>query len=263
MARDRIEPSAWLEIDRYAIALTAKLQADVADDYARFQFHNAMQKIQSFCSEDLGGFYLDVLKDRLYTAGEKSPARRSAQNAIHHMTHALVRLMAPVLSFTAEEVWETLTGKTDDSVFLQTWYGLPTIQGSEMLLQRWARMRQLRSAVTKQLEELRAAGKIGSSLAAELDLYADRDNADFLGSFNDDVRFIFITSQARMHFGGYGGAQASGIDGIAIHAQPSAHAKCERCWHYRADVGASGDHATICERCVSNLFGAGEARHYA
>ena len=263
LARDRIEPAAWLEIDRYAVALTAKLQADVADDYARFQFHAAMQKIQSFCSEDLGGFYLDVLKDRLYTAGEKSSARRSAQNALYHMTHALLRLMAPVLSFTAEEVWTTLTGKADDSVFLQTWYKLPTIEHGEKLLQRWTRMRQLRATVTKQLEDLRAAGKIGSSLAAELDLYADGNNAEFLRSFNDDIRFIFITSQAQVHSGTQPQAQASGIDGIAIHAHASVHPKCERCWHYRADVGTHKEHATICGRCVSNLFGSGEARHYA
>ncbi len=263
ISRDRIEPSAWLEIDQYALTLTAKLQDDVRDDYARYQFHSAMQKIQSFCSEDLGGFYLDVLKDRLYTAGEKSSARRSAQNALYHMAQTLVRLMAPVLSFTAEEVWGVLTGKADDSVFLHTSYSLPVIAGDEALLQRWSRMRQLRAAVTKQLEELRSAGKIGSSLAAELDIYADSNNAEFLNSFADDIRFIFITSQARVHVGNHADAQPSGIDGIAIHAQPSAHTKCERCWHYRADVGANKEHATICGRCVSNLFGDGEARHFA
>ena len=263
VARDRIEPAAWLEIDRYALALTAKLQADVADDYARYQFHAAMQKIQSFCSEDLGGFYLDVLKDRLYTAGEKSLARRSAQNALYHMIHALVRMMAPVLSFTAEEVWGVLAGKADDSVFLHTSYSLPAIADGDALLQRWMRMRQLRAAVTKQLEELRTAGKIGSSLAAELDIYADRGNGEFLNSFADDIRFIFITSQARVHASNHADAQPSGIDGIAILAQSSPHAKCERCWHYRADVGANAEHPTICGRCVANLFGKGEARHYA
>ena len=263
ISRDHLEPTAWLEIDRYALALTAKLQADVSDDYARFQFHSAMQKIQSFCSEDLGGFYLDVLKDRLYTAGEKSSARRSAQNALYHMAQTLVRLMAPVLSFTADEVWSVLTGKADDSVFLHTSYSLPAIANGDTLLQRWSRMRQLRAAVTKQLEELRTAGKIGSSLAAELDIYADSNNAEFLNSFDDDIRFIFITSRARVHAGNHADAQSSGIDGIAIHAQASAHAKCERCWHYRADVGAENEHATICGRCVSNLFGDGEARHYA
>ena len=263
IARDRVEPTAWLEIDRYALALTAKLQADVSDDFSRFQFHAAMQKIQSFCSEDLGGFYLDVLKDRLYTAGEKSSARRSAQNALYHMAHTLVRLMAPVLSFTAEEVWQTLTGKIDDSVFLHTSYSLPAIENSDALLQRWSRMRQLRAAVTKQLEDLRTAGKIGSSLAAELDIYADSNNAAFLNSFADDIRFIFITSQARVHAGSHVDAQLSGIEGIAILAQSSAHGKCERCWHYRADVGTNNDHATICGRCLSNLFGDGEARHYA
>ncbi len=261
--RDRLAPSSWLEIDRYALALITKLQDDVSDDYARYQFHAAVQKLQSFCSEDLGGFYLDVLKDRLYTAGENSAARRSAQNALHHMTHALVRLMAPILSFTAEEVWSVLTRKSDDSVFLHTWYQLPKINESVWLLQRWTRIRRLRVAVTKQLEELRVAGKIGSSLAAELDLYAEPEETKFLASFEDDVRFIFITSQARVRSEQNADAQASGIDGIALYAHASTHPKCERCWHYRADVGANSKHPTICGRCVQNLYGDGEPRRYA
>lgn len=261
--RDKLAPDAWLEIDRYALALTAKLQADVGDDFARYQFHSAVQKIQGFCSEDLGGFYLDVLKDRLYTAGEKSSARRSAQNALYHMTHTLVRLMAPILSFTAEEVWSTLTGQSDDSVFLHTSYELPAIHEAEQLIQRWARMRELRAAVTKQLEELRVVGKIGSSLAAELDVYAEGEQARYLASFEDDIRFIFITSQARVHSGKNADAQASGIAGISLHARASPHAKCERCWHYRADVGGNAEHPTICGRCVQNLYGDGEPRRYA
>ena len=263
LERDKLAPEAWLEIDRYALTLTSKLQADVGADYTRYEFHSVVQKIQSFCSEDLGGFYLDVLKDRLYTAGEKSAARRSAQNALYHMTHALVRLMAPILSFTAEEVWGVLTKKTDDSVFLQTWYELPVIKGSEQLLQRWARMRQLRAAVTKQLEDLRVVGKIGSSLAAELDIYADGEAAQFLESFEDDVRFVFITSQVRVSNVQHVGAQPSGIEGISLHARASSHAKCERCWHYREDVGVDDAHPTICGRCVQNLFGDGEYRRYA
>lgn len=261
--RDKLATDAWLEIDRYAVALTAKLQADVNDDYVRYQFHAVVQKIQGFCSEDLGGFYLDVLKDRLYTAGEKSTARRSAQNALFHMTHTLVRLMAPILSFTAEEVWSVLTKKSGDSVFLQTWYELPVMKESEKLLHRWKRMRQLRAAVTKQLEELRVAGRIGSSLAAELDVYADGEEGKFLASFEDDIRFIFITSQAHVCGGQHADAQASGINGISLHARASVHPKCERCWHYRADVGANSEHPTICGRCVQNLFGDGEPRRYA
>ncbi len=261
--RDKLAPDAWLEIDRYALALTAKLQADVGDDFARYQFHSAVQKIQGFCSEDLGGFYLDVLKDRLYTAGEKSSARRSAQNALHHMTHTLVRLMAPILSFTAEEVWVVLSGKSDDSVFLHTSNELPAINDREQLVHRWTRMRELRASVTKQLEKLRVAGKIGSSLAAELDVYAEGEPAQYLASFEDDIRFIFIASQARVHSEKNAQAQASGIDGISLHARASPHAKCERCWHYRADVGGNAEHATICGRCVQNLYGDGEPRRYA
>ena len=172
-------------------------------------------------------------------------------------------MLAPILSFTAEEVWVVLRGKSDDSVFLHTSNELPTINDREQLVQRWTRMRELRASVTKQLEELRVAGKIGSSLAAELDVYAEGEPAQYLASFEDDIRFIFITSQARVHSGKNAQAQASGIDGISLHARASPHAKCERCWHYRADVGGNAEHATICGRCVQNLYGDGEPRRYA
>ncbi|MGB8855949.1 MAG: class I tRNA ligase family protein, partial [Burkholderiales bacterium] len=181
----------WLEIDRYAIALTQKLHDDVTADYSRYEFHFALQKLQAFCSEDLGGFYLDVLKDRLYTAGENSAARRSAQNALHHIAHAVIRLLAPVLSFTADEAWKNIQSNQIDSVFLQTWHVLPKITGSDALLARWARVRVLRGDVLKKMEAVRVSGAIGSSLAANVNVIAGNDDAAFLQSFADDLRFVF------------------------------------------------------------------------
>ena len=265
----------WLEIDRYAWVMTADLQAALAPSelgaesprspghYGKYEFHDVAQKLQAFCSEDLGGFYLDILKDRLYTAGANSHARRSAQNALHHMTQALVRLMAPVLSFTAHEVWEILNGG-ESTVFEQTWYQHPLPADAAELRARWQKLRGLRGDVLKLLEELRVGGKIGSSLAGEVDLYARGDSHAFLSSFGDDLRFVFITSRATVSDGNDGNdALPSSLDGVGVRVRPTSRRKCERCWHYRGDVGADPAYADICARCVSNLHGPGEPRVYA
>jgi isoleucyl-tRNA synthetase len=245
----------WLEIDRYAIALTQKLHDEVTADFNRYEFHFALQKLQAFCSEDLGGFYLDVLKDRLYTAGENSAARRSAQNALHHIAHSIIRLLAPVLSFTAEEAWKNIQLNQIDSVFLQSWHVLPKIADSDALLARWSRVRVMRAEVLKQMETVRVSGAIGSSLAANVTVIAKDDDTKFLQSFADDLRFVFISSQATVKNGA--------ANEMEIVVTPSADKKCERCWHYRSDVGANVEHAPLCGRCVSNLYGAGEKRTYA
>ena len=264
----------WLEIDRYAWVMTHDLQRALTPSspgdkapaapghYGAYEFHLVTQKLQTFCSEDLGGFYLDILKDRLYTAPTDSRARRSAQNALYHIAQSLTRLLAPILSFTAQEVWETLHGE-QHSVFEQTWYdyGLPA--DAETLRTRWQRLRALRSDVQKELEALRVAGAIGSSLAAEIELHARGEEAAFLRSFDDDLRFVFITSQARVIEDGAGTAVDAAGSGIKLTAHPSSHRKCERCWHYRADVGRDAAHADICGRCVSNLYGPGEVRTHA
>jgi len=272
-ARDALPVDEWLEIDRYAWVMMVDLQAALAPaavdtqrqpagHYGNYEFHLVAQKLQSFCSEDLGGFYLDILKDRLYTAPAASSARRSAQNALYHITHSLVRLMAPILSFTAQEAWETLQG-SDASVFEQTWYDHPVPRDAAMLGMRWKKLRALRSDVQKQLEALRVAGSIGSSLAGEVELYANGENREFLESFADDLRFVFITSQARLAGAAPADAIASTLPDISIRVTPSPHSKCERCWHVREDVGADPAHAELCGRCVSNLYGAGEPRRHA
>jgi len=252
--RDALPVAEWLEIDRYALALMQKLQDDVRADYDRYEFHLAVQKLQGFCSEDLGGFYLDILKDRLYTAGESSPARRSAQNALYHITQSLARLIAPILSFTGEEVWATLNGGDEVSVFEQQWYALPDSGLSGEQVSGWADIRAVREQVNKKLEDQRAAGAIGSALQAEVDVYAPKATFELLSRLDDDLRFVLITSRANVH-------QRDGE--LEITVTPSVHEKCERCWHYREDVGSDAAHPTLCGRCVSNLFGDGEARQYA
>jgi isoleucyl-tRNA synthetase len=201
--RDAVPMEDWLEIDRYAWVMTWDLQQaltaarDEHDGgascglYGSYEFHVVAQKLQTFCSEDLGGFYLDILKDRLYTAPAASRARRSAQSALYHIIQSLTRLLAPILSFTAQDVCEVLNG-ADACVFEQTWYEFPLPRDAEALRTRWTKLRTLRSDVQKQLEALRVEGKIGSSLAGEVELYSHGEDHDFLRSFADDLRFVFI-----------------------------------------------------------------------
>jgi isoleucyl-tRNA synthetase len=253
-ASHALPPSRWMEIDRYAVQVAARLQERVVSDYERFEFHFVAQRLQTFCSEDLGGFYLDILKDRLYTAGRNSTARRAAQNALWHVAHGLLRLMAPVLSFTAEEAWPLLTRNKDDSVFLHTWYRFP--ETGPDLCKRWDRIREIRSEVLKKLEEARAGGAIGSSLQAQVRIVANGERHELLSSLGDDLRFVLITSQAEA-------LPAAPDGGETIEVASSPHRKCERCWHYRADVGHDPAHPELCGRCTSNLFGAGEPRVHA
>jgi len=259
-AKDALAVEEWLEIDRYALAMTREMAAGCIADYAKFEFHLVAQRLQTFCSEDLGGFWLDILKDRLYTTGAESPARRSAQSALHHVTQMLLRLMAPILSFTAEEAWAVLNpmraAEPPDSVFLHTWKEvLPKQEGEAELLRKWVRIRAMRAEVTRRLEDARSAGAIGSSLQAEVVIGASSDDVDLLRTLGDDLKYVLITSKASVR-------QASGGE-FEVHVTPSSHAKCERCWHYRPDVGVEARHPTICARCVANLEGPGEVRRHA
>ena len=267
--RDALPIDAWLEIDRYAWVMMHDLQraltasgADTPGHYPQYEFHIVAQKLQTFCSEDLGGFYLDILKDRLYTTPASSRARRSAQNALYHIAQSLTRLMAPILSFTAQEVYEVIVGP-EACVFEETWYDFPLPRDVETLRERWQKLRSLRVDVQKLLEALRVEGKIGSSLAGEVELYAKGHNHEFLRSFADDLRFVFITSQARLVEHEPGDATPTALEGVTLKVHASPHAKCERCWHYRADVGANTEHPQLCGRCVVNLYGPGEPRAHA
>ena len=250
-AKDAVPLDQMLEIDRYALARAAQFQAEVLAHYAVYEFHPVVAKLQVYCSEDLGAFYLDVLKDRLYTTAPGSLARRSAQTALHQITHAMLRWMAPFLSFTAEEAWPVLAGaQNQGSIFFETFAKLP--EADDALLAKWSRIRSVRETVNKEIETVRTAGGVGSSLQATVKLTVPADDHALLASLGEDLKFVFIVSQVALLEGD------SKVDVI-----PANVAKCERCWHYRDDVGVDTAHPTLCGRCVSNLFGAGEARSVA
>jgi isoleucyl-tRNA synthetase len=248
-ARDAVALDQMLEIDRYALSRAAELQADILAHYEVYEFHPVVAKLQVYCSEDLGAFYLDVLKDRLYTTAPKSLARRSAQTALHQITHAMLRWMAPFLSFTAEEAWKVFG--SSESIFMETYAELGTPDAA--LLAKWGRIREIRDAVNKDIEALRAEGKVGSSLQANVALTVGKDDHALLASLGDDLKFAFITSAIDLIAG----------DEMDIRATTSNSTKCERCWHYRDDVGHDTAHPTLCSRCTSNLYGKGEDRRFA
>jgi isoleucyl-tRNA synthetase len=245
----------WFEIDRYMLCKTAMWQKELQEYFEKYEFHTVVQKVQFFCSEDLGAFYLDILKDRLYTCRAGSKPRRSAQNALYHIARSLITSMAPILSFTAEEAWRALTGRSD-SVFVSTWHVLPDCSEEMHLADKWDRIRAVRAEVLKELETARVSGQIGSSLAAEVELAYSGDKYAALHSLGDDLRFALITSAASVR-------EVPGREQESVVVRPSKHPKCARCWHWRADVGSDPAHPEICGRCVSNLFGQGESRRFA
>ncbi len=247
-------PAAKLfEVDRYALARLAVLAEEVARDYDRYEFHLVVQKLTTYCSEDLGGFYLDVLKDRLYTTAAASPARRSAQTALASIRDVLLMLLAPVLSFTAEEAWRTVHPE-DPTIFVRTWReAVPVVADGAALLGKWATILAARAAVLKEIEAVRQAGRVGSSLQAEVTISTPEPAYSALASLGDDLRFVTITSAARVEQG----------DVLAIAVNPSGGEKCDRCWHWRSDVGEDAAHPTLCGRCIVNLHGTGEPREHA
>jgi isoleucyl-tRNA synthetase len=246
-AKDAVPTEQLLEIDRYALTRAAQFQAEILAHYQVYEFHPVVAKLQVYCSEDLGAFYLDILKDRLYTTAPGSLARRSAQTALWQITQAMLRWMAPFLSFTAEEAWK-LVG-TSESIFLETYSDLGT--PDEALLAKWSRIRAVRELVNKQIETVRSEGRVGASLQANVALTVEPADHALLLSLGDDLRFALITSAVSLSAGT-----------PAVEVTPSAATKCERCWHYCDDVGVDAAHPTLCGRCVSNLFGAGETRRF-
>jgi len=238
-----------LEVDRYALARAAELQADILAHFDRYEFHPVVAKLQVYCSEDLGAFYLDVLKDRLYTTAPGSLARRSAQTALWHITQAMLRWMAPFLSFTAEEAW-AIVG-TGETIFTERYWTFA--EPDAALLAKWSRVREIREDVNLAIEQVRKAGNVGSSLQAEVSLALPSDDLALLQSLGEDLKFVLITSRATI----------TEADATSITVTPSTEKKCERCWHYRDDVGINPAHPTICGRCDSNLHGDGESRTIA
>jgi len=268
-ARHSVAAADLLVLDQWIVAETLKLQSELQGHFDDYHFHVAIQKIHNFCSETLGGFYLDVIKDRQYTTQADSLARRSCQTAMYHVAEAMTRWIAPILSFTADEVWENMPGARDDlGVFTAEWYdGLFAYSNTEIDASTWDSVEQLRTEVTRNLESLRQDGKIGSSLDADVIILADQALINQLQVISDELRFVLITSAATL-------APLNAVESedvitlrngsrILVQAAPSEHQKCVRCWHHREDVGSHTDHPELCGRCIVNIDGDGEQRRYA
>ena len=268
-ARDLVDADDLLALDRWIVAETYDLQSELQAHYDDYHFHIAIQKIHNFCSETLGGFYLDVIKDRQYTTQADSLARRSCQTAMYHVTEAMTRWIAPILSFTADEVWENMPGERAQlGVFIAEWYdGLFAYSNPEVDSAVWDSLEQVRAEVTRELEALRQAGKIGSSLDAEVEILADQALLDQLQVISDELRFVMITSAASMSVldskNSENAVTLRNGNRILIRAHPSTHPKCVRCWHHREEVGSHDDHPELCARCIDNVDGDGEQRRYA
>ena len=250
------------ELDKWMMLRIKNLQNEIIKDYGNYQFHIVFQKIQNFCTNELGGFYLDILKDRLYTSKDNSNARRSSQTVLYKILGFLLRAIAPILSFTAEEAWRLFNPKSD-SIFLEEWLNdWPTISERSITDEDWKLILDLRSEVNKVLEDSRISGMIGSSLDAELNLYCSSKIFSILKKFSEELRFIFITSEAKIFPFDTKGLK-TGIEGFRLEISKSQYKKCERCWHSRPEVGTSEEHPSICSRCIENIGDNGEIRKYA
>ena len=263
--RDALAPGQMLELDRWVLGRAGALQREIREAYHRYAFHLIYQKVHNFCSVELGAFYLDVLKDRMYTLPPASRARRSGQTAMYHIAESMVRWLAPILSFTAEEIWQHLPGGREESVFLATWHELP---GIGALPRDWTALLALRADATRELEKLRDAGQIGAPLDAEVDVYCGPEQYGRFAALGEELRFFLITSQARVHRldapppQGAAPAVNTGCADVWLSVKPTHEAKCVRCWQRRADVGANAAHPQLCARCVINVEGPGEERHF-
>ena len=266
-ATDLLPANEMLALDRWALDKTARIQQDILAAYDTYQFHVVVQKLHHFCVTEMGGFYLDIIKDRQYTMAANSRGRRSAQTALYHIVHAFVRWMAPVTSFTAEEIWQYIPGVSKQSVLLNEWYtDLPLLQTNEVMNEAfWQKVRDARDAVNKVIEGERNAGKIGSALEAEVTLYCGSGIKSVLDALQEELRFVLITAGVTVLPDSNAPLDAvlSDVAGLSIQVMPTKNNKCERCWHRTPDVNHNADYPGICGRCVVNVAGAGEVRHYA
>jgi isoleucyl-tRNA synthetase len=263
-ATDALAPENMLQLDRWIVSRTAQLQQEIIAAYDSYQFHLIYQKLHNFCVVELGGFYLDIIKDRQYTVKGDALARRSAQTALQYVIEAMVRWIAPILSFTADEIWKEIAGEREANVFVAEWYQLPAMPADSFADSYWGLIAQVKDAVNKVLEAKRTAGEVGGSLGAEVILYCDEKLQDELSKLANELRFVLITSTAEIRpLAEAQNAEVTDVAGLQVAVKKSEHAKCERCWHHRADVGANTAHPTVCLRCVENVDGAGELRQFA
>ena len=271
-AKDMLAADEMLSLDKWAVETTKRLQDKIVDTYGTYEFHQIYQQLHNFCAGEMGSFYLDIIKDRQYTTQENSIARRSCQTAIYHIMEAMVRWLAPICSFTADELWAHMPGERNESVLLNQWYDMPAMYSDEKVADEaityWKQITEVRESVNKELEALRVAGEIGSGLAADVAVYCGREIMDILATLEDELRFVFITSDAKIYLAGEPPAEAkhyklSTDDEIWVAVSASEHEKCTRCWHHREDVGTNEKHPELCGRCVDNVDGEGEARLHA
>ena len=264
--KDALPTDQLLALDRWALGRAALLQKDIIKAYDEYQFHHIYQKLHNFCVTDMGGFYLDVIKDRLYTAKGNGVARRSAQTAMYHLVEGFARWIAPILSFTADELWSFMPGAREGAVFEAHWYDQLATLGDTVAMgaDYWQQVMAIKIAVNKELEVARVSGKIGSSLDAEVVLYCNDKNLEVLGALGDELRFVLISSKADIvKDDDTAEASATEIAGLRVKVLVSTEQKCARCWHRRIDVGINSEHEELCGRCVDNVIGSGEQRLYA
>lgn len=262
--RDAVSGDGLVELDRWAIKRCQQLQDEILQAYNDYHFHVIYQKIHNFCAIDMGSFYLDIIKDRQYTTPVNSKARRSCQTAMYHIVQALTRWLAPILSFTAEEIWHAIPGGKEGSIFIEEWYrAWPKMADVDMAY--WEKIQAIRDEVNKALEHERQVGLIGSGLSAEVTLYVDAEVETILGRLHDELRFILITSSAKIRPLNERPEDAMFNEelGLAIDVENSVYSKCERCWHRREDVGSHDEHPSLCQRCVGNISGHDETRCFA
>jgi isoleucyl-tRNA synthetase len=262
-----VAPDDMVMLDRFAVDKTRLIQQDIQNAYDAYQFHLVIQKLHQFCVTDMGGFYLDIIKDRQYTMATNSRERRSAQTALFHIVHALVRWMAPIMSFTAEEIWQYIPGNRLESILLTEWYeSLAVLSENEIMNQAyWEKIRTVRDAVNKEIENQRNAGKMGSALEAEVYLYCGPHVKQVLDALEDELRFVLITSSATVipEHSGPVDLVVTDVPGLALKIEPTTQPKCERCWQRRPDVDANPLYPGLCARCVENVAGEGEVRNFA
>jgi len=252
-----------LALDRWALDRAAQLQDEIIHAYDNYHFHQIYQKLHNFCVVDMGGFYLDIIKDRQYTAKSDGVARRSAQTALYHLSEAFVRWISPILCFTADEIWDQIPGEHNEPVWIAHWYDqLPRLDGGQFNSADWQQVMAVKNAVNKVLEAARTAGDIGSSLDAEVVLHCAPELKELLDQLQNELRFVLITSSAEVVTGDSDGEETE-VEGLRVALKASEHEKCDRCWHRREDVGTSAEHPELCGRCEENIAGEGETRLYA
>ena len=266
-ATDSVAPEDMLALDRWIVDRTLLIQEEVMQAYDEYQFHVINQKVHHFCAMDLGGFYLDIIKDRQYTIKADSVARRSAQTAMYHVMEAMVRWLAPITCYTADEIWQYMPGERSESVLLETEYNGLFALADDAVLSReeWNTVMSVREAVSKELEQTRKSGVIGASLSAEVALYCNDTQFAVLNKISDELHFIFIASAVTLHSLSDAAEDAvvTELEGLSVKVLASDHEKCVRCWHHKVDVGTHEEHPELCGRCIENIDGEGEVRRFA